>query len=80
MARCARFRVIGRFDKASRVQQGTVTINRDAGLFTVRPLRRHKEFTLPLDKVADMVVQALVKAEVAARKAAKKAARKARSA
>ncbi len=64
----ARFRVLGRLDMG-RPQEGTVTVTRDSGLFSVRPLRRRREYTLPLSAVAEMVVARVVKAEIAARKA-----------
>ena len=72
MARKARFKVVGRFDSASRFQPGTVTIDRDAGLFTVRPCRRRREYVLPLDTVADMMVQRIIKAEVLAKRLERK--------
>src|SRR3990167_1393150 len=50
-----RFRVVGRLDAASRVQEGTVTISRTAGTFAVRPLRRRREYLLPLSTVATLV-------------------------
>jgi hypothetical protein len=74
----ARFRVVGRLDLASRVTSGTVIIDRGAGLFSVRPLRRHRTYTLPLSTVADMVVQKIVAAEVREKRALKAARRKAR--
>lgn len=72
----ARFRVVGRLDMASRPTVGTVTIDRGASLFSVRPLRRHRTYTLPLDVVAGMVVRALIMAEVREKRAAKKKARR----
>ena len=57
MAR-SRFKVCGRLDHASRVSDGTVTIDRGAGLFSVRPLRRRTTYTLPLDKVAERAKKA----------------------
>lgn len=61
-------RVVGCLD-VSRPQQGTVTIDRGAGLFAVRPYRRRREYVLPLSTVAEIVVARVVKAEVAARRA-----------
>jgi hypothetical protein len=58
-ARSARFRVRGRFDQAA-----TVTIDRRTGLFSVRPLHRHHEYTLPLSTVAEIVVARLIKADL----------------
>lgn len=80
MARQSRYSVVGRLDMASRMTRGTVTINREAGLFTVRPLRRRKLYELPLSDVATMVCQRIVKAEIFQKrlaKAAKKSGRRA---
>lgn len=63
MTRPARARVLGRFDHASRIQEATVTLNRAAGIFEVRPLRSRRSYDLPLGVVAEMVVQRLIKAE-----------------
>lgn len=62
------FRVCGRLDMASRPQYGTVTIEREAGLFHVRPLRRRRVYTLPLSAVAEIVVRSIVAAEVRERR------------
>jgi hypothetical protein len=59
----AHFRICARLDE-SRVQLGTVSIDRERGLFTVRPLRRRRTYTLPLDAVASMVVGRVLRAEV----------------
>ena len=67
-----RFRVVGRLDAASRVQEGTVTISRAPGTFAVRPLRRRREYLLPLSTVADLVCERILKAELAERRAARR--------
>lgn len=72
----AHFRVHGRLDMASRPTPGTVTIDRRAGTFTVRPLRRRKTYELPLSDVAAMVVRRIVNAEIFAKRLAKAAKRK----
>jgi hypothetical protein len=56
----SKFRVDGRMDGAN---GATVTIDRGVGLFSVRPLRRKREYTLPLKDVAEMVLWRIVKAE-----------------
>jgi len=71
VSRRVHVRIVGRLDLA-RPQDGTVTIERDAGLFGVRPLRRRREYVLPLSTVAEMVVARVVKAELAERMAAKR--------
>jgi len=78
MSRDAHFRVEARFDAAGGKQEGTVTVDRDAGLVHVRPLRAQRVYTMPLDMVADMICQRIVLNEVRDQKIAKKAARKAR--
>lgn len=71
MSRKVHVRVIGRLDMG-RPQEGTVTIQRDSGLFGVRPLRRRREYVLPLSTVAEMVVARVIKAEILERAAAKR--------
>lgn len=67
----ARFRIVACLDLA-RPQAGTVTIDRARGLFSVRPLRRHREYVLPLADVAAMVVSRIIKNEVAEARVTKK--------
>ena len=74
--RACHFRVSGRLDMASRPTFGTVTVERSTGLFSVRPLRRRRLYTLPLSTVAEMVVRTLIAAEVREKRAAKKAGRR----
>lgn len=76
-ARRCRFRIVGRLD-LSRAQEGTVTIDRNALLFGVRPLRRRREFVLPLATVAEIVVARVIKAELAERLATRRRARRGR--
>lgn len=71
MATNAHFKVVGRLDQAGRFVPGKVTINRAAGLFTVRPNRRRRTYELPLSTVADMVVHRIIRAEVFAKRLAK---------
>lgn len=73
-----RFPVTGKFDM-SRYQEGTVTVDRASGIFSVRPKRRRRSYDLPLDKVAEMVVQRIIKAEVFQKRVEKAARRKTRS-
>lgn len=73
----ARFRVVAMLDMASRASVGTVTIDRGAGLFSVRPLRRRREYVLPLHKVAEMVCRSIIAAEAREKRLAKKAKRRA---
>jgi hypothetical protein len=56
--------------------EGTVLVERAAGLFHVRPKRSRKLYTLPLATVAEMVVWAHVKAEKREKVRAKAARRK----
>jgi hypothetical protein len=58
----ARFRVFGSFDRPTS-QQATVTVDRAAGLFSVRPYRSRRAYTVPLAAVAAVVVARLLKAE-----------------
>lgn len=70
--RAARFRVCARLDMASRPSYGTVTIARTEDLFSVRPLRRRRVYSLPLSTVAEMVVRSIIASEVREKKANKK--------
>jgi hypothetical protein len=73
MARCAHFRVVGRFDGAT---VATVTVEyHSAGraFFRVRPLRRRKAFELDLADVARGVVFDVVKHELAEKRRARRA-------
>lgn len=67
----SRFSVSGCLDE-SRAQVGTVIIDRSAGLFSVRPRRRRRLYTLPLSVVASIVVARIIKAEVADRRRRKR--------
>lgn len=71
----ARFRVVAKLDE-SVPQDGTVVIDRERGLFQVRPARRRRTFDLPLGVVATMVVWRVIRAELAERKAARRARRR----
>lgn len=64
----AHFRVSAQLDKG-RAQAGTVTIDRGSALFSVRPLRSRRAYTLPLGVVASIVVAKLLKAELAEKRA-----------
>lgn len=61
MRRKARCRVIGRIDCSP---SATITIDAMAGLISVRPYRRHREYTLPLESVARAIVFQVVTAEL----------------
>jgi hypothetical protein len=76
VSRVARFKIDMRLDAAGMLDGCTVTIDRDAGLFSVRPKRRRKLYTLPLYTVAGMVAHRIELNEAAAKRAAKKARRK----
>jgi len=66
-----RYPIVAVLDE-SRAQSGTVTVDRAAGLFSVRPLRRRRVYTLPLALVASLVVSRIVKAEIAEARRTKK--------
>jgi len=57
------FRIVARLDMASRAQEGTLTIDRVAGLAHVRPLRRSKFYSMPLAEVASWIVRSQLAAE-----------------
>jgi len=60
MKRQTKFQVLGSFDGVSRA---TLTIDRVAQLVTVRPLRRHKTYTLPLSEVAEHILWKVARLE-----------------
>lgn len=70
--RKSRFRVYERLDAASTPQEGTVIIDRTAGLFRVRPLRRHRTYDLPLSFVARLVCRHVIAVELQEKRAAKR--------
>lgn len=74
--RLVRIRTVGRIDR-SIPQAAWVEINRDAGLFTVRPLRCRRSYTLPLSAAAEMVASRCIRWEVAQAKKAKAEKRRA---
>lgn len=74
MGRRSRFRIFERLDLASQAQQGTVTIDRQQGLFSVRPLRRRRIYALPLAFVARMVCRHVIQLELAEKRAARRKA------
>jgi hypothetical protein len=62
----ARFKVMGRFDKAGGAPiPATLVINRDNGVVTVRPLRRRHVYTGTLDSMVEMLVQRNIAANIA---------------
>jgi hypothetical protein len=73
VTRRARVRVVGRIDQA---QSATVTIDSTAGLISVRPFRRHREYTLPLMAVAQDIVYRVVRAELSEKRKRRKNARR----
>jgi hypothetical protein len=76
--RPARFRVYGRFDSASALQEATVTVDRDTKTFKVRPLRRRRSYDLDLAMVATLVCRQIIAYEVRMKREAKAAKRKSR--
>jgi hypothetical protein len=72
----SRFKVLGTLDSAGGVRAGTVTIDRASGLLHVRPLRKHREYTMPLSMVADMVVKRIIMNEFLEKQRARKSKHK----
>jgi hypothetical protein len=70
MKRQAKFKVMGLFDGATRA---TVLIDRVSLMVEVRPLRRHKTYTLPLSEVAEHILWRVARAEAAEKDKEKKA-------
>lgn len=63
----AKFRVRGQLDGAGGPKDGTVEINRETGVLTVRPLHSRTSYEVPLNDVATWVCRqhqfAIVRAE-----------------
>jgi hypothetical protein len=68
----ARAKVYGRFDTAGAGQSATVELERELGLFSVRPYRRRKVYTLPLAVVAEMVCHRIMLSEAAEKRRMKR--------
>ncbi len=68
----AHFTIAWNFDGT---KSATVTINRRAGTFEVRPFRRRKSYVLPLADVADIVAHRIAKAAVRAKLSKRRARR-----
>jgi len=69
----AHFRVWGKFNGA---HEATVTVDRQADLITVRPLRRRKAYELRLADVAEWIMWRVIKAELTEKKKQKMMKRK----
>jgi hypothetical protein len=72
----AKFKVHGSLDRGGGSRAGTVTIDRSAGTFKVRPLRSRREYVASLSTVADIIVEKIIKAEVREKQKEKKLRRK----
>ena len=59
----ARFEILGRFD-GHKVTRGTLAVDRETGLISVRPHRRRKVYQLPASFVAEIICQRCIRAEV----------------
>lgn len=76
--RVARFRVMGRLDSASVLQEGVVLIDRLRGVVMVRPKRRRRTYDMLLGDVADLICRLVIRAELAEKRRRKAEARKQR--
>lgn len=56
----ARFMVMGRIDGK---HSAFITVDEAAGLISVRPYRRRREYTLPLERVCKMIILTVATAE-----------------
>lgn len=67
-----RFRVMAPLEMASRLQAGTVTIDRVTGFVEVRPLRKRRVYMTTLAQIASWVVRTTIRMELAEKKKLKK--------
>jgi hypothetical protein len=63
----ARFKTMGQFDQ-SYIQHGTIEIDRNADLISVRPKGRRRTYTLPLSAVAEIICWRVIRAELLEKK------------
>jgi hypothetical protein len=68
----AHFRVRGQFDSLSRVQEATVTIDRETGAFFVRVKHRKKKWESTLSAVAQLFVTHTIHVEAQEKMKAKR--------
>lgn len=74
----AKFTVTAQLDSAGGKKKGTVSIDRETGVITVRPHRSHAVYYAKLEDIADAIVKKVLTAGFAEVFAPKKAARRAR--
>ena len=74
--RPARFKVRAQLDSAGGKKNGTVLIDRETGIITVRPERSRTAYQARLDNIADFIVKTALMAGTAARFSPKKARRR----
>lgn len=72
----ARFRVVGRIDTA---HSATATVDEQAGLVSVRPYRRRRDYVLPLADVARWIIAQVVTAELAEKRRGERRTRRTRT-
>lgn len=72
MTRGSKFKVRGDFNGSL---EATVTINRNNGLFYVRPKGKHSQYVLSLNEVAEIIMWKVLMADAAAAKEAKRRAK-----
>jgi hypothetical protein len=58
-----RIKVTGKFEEASKVTEATVTIDTKRAMMSVRPLYSRREYDLPLDEMAEILVQRILRHE-----------------
>jgi len=63
----ARFKTSGHLD-ASYTQDGTIEVDRTAGLISVRPKGRRRMYTLPLSTIAEIICYRVIRAELLEKK------------
>ena len=66
-----RFEVYGQLDRAAR-SKGTVEIDRKTGIFSVRPFRSGRVYSITLSAVAEIIVQRMIVMEAGIKKVSKR--------
>lgn len=72
----ARFNVNAQLDSAGGKKKGTVLIDRETNIVTVRPSRSRSTYSVKLDELADLIVKKTLLAGAAEQLSPKRAARR----
>jgi hypothetical protein len=72
----AHFEVLATLDRAGAAVKGTVSIDRETGMISVRPRGSRRTYDMPLSTVATLICKAIIIDDVKQKKIARKAKRR----